>query len=65
MKLSIDNYSDFKYPENANRRFILQESVNKVKKEQENNKHSFIVDWQIPTIEIEENISLISAPPRS
>lgn len=64
MKVTADNYSDFKSRIKANRRIIFHEPVNCAKKERNNNNnnnHLFIVEWQIPGIETEENISLITA----
>jgi hypothetical protein len=58
MKISTDNYSDYKYRIKAGRLFIFHEPVNNAKKEHRINKHSFIVDWQIPSVDAEENNSL-------
>jgi len=63
MKISSDKYSDFKDRINGNRQFIFHEPVNNGEKVRDNNLHSFIVEWQIPPVDIAENISLDAIDP--
>jgi hypothetical protein len=62
MKVTADNYSQIKSRIKAYHRIIFHEPVNCAKMERENStNHSFIVEWQIPCIEMEENIPLITS----